>query len=105
MVYTGTPSGLPPGTVSGASTPAFSAGGWFLGGGVETTLAPLLPAGWFLRSEYRYAYYGSQNLPDTCTTPALCGTAVADTITFHPTVQTISAALVYKFNWFGAVNR
>ncbi len=104
MVYTGTPSGLPAGTVSGASTPAFSAGGWFLGGGVETTLAPLLPAGWFLRSEYRYAYYGSQNLPDTCTTPALCGTAVADTITFHPTVQTISAALVYKFNWFGAVN-
>ena len=44
------------GAPSGFSTPAFTANGWFLGGGVETSLLP----GWFWRTEYRYAYYGNK---------------------------------------------
>jgi outer membrane immunogenic protein len=71
------------------STPATTFNGWFLGGGVETALAP----GWFLRTEYRYAYYGSKNLQQF--SPA--GTP-NDIFTFKPTVQTVTAQVVYKFN-------
>jgi outer membrane immunogenic protein len=94
------------GAATGFSTPAFSQGGWFLGGGVDATLAPWLPTGWFLRSEYRYSYFGTKNLPDTC--PGVSGSAACGgfatpeaTITFHPTVQMLSTSLVYKFNWMG----
>jgi outer membrane immunogenic protein len=100
MAFTGLLSGFPAGTFSGFSTPGFSAGGWFVGGGVETTLAPFLPAGWFLRTEYRYADYGTTSLADTCTTGCLPA-FLAGTIAFHPTVQTVSTELIYKFNWSG----
>jgi len=36
--------------------------GWFLGGGMEAQLT-ILPRGWFVRSEYRYASYDSATLP------------------------------------------
>ena len=102
LVTTGAFGGFPAGTASGFSTPAVTMNGWFLGSGFETTLAPILPAGWFLRSEYRYAYYGTANLPETCTAGCLSpGGPAGSTITFHPNVQTISASLVYKFNLFG----
>jgi len=100
MSFTGLPSGFPAGTPSGFSTPAFTAGGWFVGGGVETTLAPWLPPGWFLRTEYRYADYGTNSLPDTCTTGCLPMLLVG-TMSFHPVVQTISTEVMYKFNWAG----
>ena len=71
------------------STPTFTANGGFLGGGVEAVIAP----GWFWRNEYRYAYYGTKLLPDTN------GTGVVDaSISFKPTVQTVTSQVVYKFD-------
>jgi outer membrane immunogenic protein len=98
MVFSGN------GVGTGFSTPSFSQGGWFLGGGTETTLAPLLPNGWFLRSEYRYSYYGTKNLTDTCPGASLSATCSLlvnpqNTITFHPVVETLTTSLIYKFNW------
>jgi outer membrane immunogenic protein len=72
-----------------SSTPAFTANGWFLGGGVEAAIAP----GWFWRNEYRYAYYGTKVLPDTSATGG-----VNASISFKPTVQTVTSQLVYKFD-------
>jgi outer membrane immunogenic protein len=71
------------------STPAFTANGWFLGGGVEASIAP----GWFWRNEYRYASYGSKLLPDTSGAGG-----VATSINFKPTVQTVTSQVVYKFD-------
>jgi outer membrane immunogenic protein len=77
------------GAPTAASTPAFTANGWFMGGGLEAAIAP----GWFWRNEYRYAYYGTKLLPDT----DLTGTA-RNNISFKPTVQTVTTQLVYKFD-------
>jgi outer membrane immunogenic protein len=77
----------------GAATTAFWKTGWFLGGGTETSLAPILPIGWFWRSEYRYSYFNTTNIPVSG------GVLPASTIGFHPTVQTLSTSIVYKFNW------
>ena len=45
---------------AGLTTPATTLNGWFLGGGVETSVAPNL----FWRTEYRYSYYNSKDLPE-----------------------------------------
>jgi outer membrane immunogenic protein len=84
MVFTNT---LVP---AGFSTPAFSRGGGFVGGGVEAALM----SGWFWRNEYRVAYYGNHVLTDTIGTGGF-----ANNINFKPTVQTVTSQLVYKFNW------
>lgn len=76
---------LPTGAPTGFTTPAFTANGWFLGGGMETSLS----AGWFWRTEYRYAYYGNK---------AIVETPAANIINFKPTVQTVTTQVVYKFN-------
>jgi len=73
------------GVASGQTTPAFTASGWFLGGGLETSVAP----NWFWRTEYRYSYYGSKTI---------AAAPIANTITFKPTVQTVTSQIVYKFN-------
>jgi outer membrane immunogenic protein len=86
---TNTISGLPTGTTSG-----FRTNGWFFGGGTETTLSPLLPSGWFLRSEYRYNYYDSKNIGEF-----VGGASNGRLIAFHPTEQTLTTSLIYKFNW------
>ncbi len=75
------------GVPAGTSTPAFTASGYFLGGGVEVAIMP----GWFWRNEYRYSYYGSKTLPDT-------GAVIRESIYFKPTVQTVTTQLVYKFD-------
>ena len=75
---------------SGVSTPAFSRGGYFVGGGVE---AALKWSGWFWRNEYRMASYGNQVLTETF------GGAPISIINFKPTVQTVTTQLIYKFNW------
>ena len=74
------------GAPTASSTPAFTASGYFLGGGVEAAIAP----GWFWRNEYRYAYYGSKVLPDN--------SGAFSSIYFKPTVQTVTTQLVYKFD-------
>lgn len=81
------------GAPAGLSTPAFWKTGWFLGGGTETSLAPMLPVGWFWRSEYRYDYFNTTNVS------LIGGGAVVGTMGFHPVVQTLSTSLMYKFNW------
>jgi len=77
----------------GAGSAAFWKTGWYLGGGTETSLAPVLPVGFFLRSEYRYSYFS------TTTVPVIAGGVTALNVGWHPVVQTLSTSLVYKFNW------
>ena len=77
----------------GAGSAAFWKTGWYLGGGTETSLAPVLPVGFFLRSEYRYSYF------NTTTVPVIAGGVTALNVGWHPVVQTLSTSLVYKFNW------
>ena len=57
----------------------------------------ILP-GWFVKSEYRVANYGSQTTNLIRVAPALAAFTSA-TYTLKPVVQTVSAELVYKFNW------
>ncbi len=76
-----------------ATTQSFTKTGWFLGGGLETTLG-LLGPGWFLRTEYRYASYNTSNQPETGV-----GGATVGIITFKPYVETLTTSIVYKFNW------
>ena len=108
MVSTnGTGGSAPAGAATGFSTPAFTQSGWFMGGGVETSLASFLP-GLFSRTEYRYSYYGTATLRDTCSgvsASAACSFLASplNSITFHPTEQSIRSELVYKFNWSGPV--
>jgi outer membrane immunogenic protein len=89
--------------VPGVHTNAFDRSGWFLGGGVENSLnffgwnAP----GWFMKTEYRVAQYDRKNIDQL---GDVTGLPVGNfsTITFKPTVQTISTSIVYRFNWGGA---
>jgi outer membrane immunogenic protein len=78
-------------TPTGFSTPAFSRGGSFVGGGMEAVVRP----GWFWRVEYRFTDYGTAVLTDT---NAFTGARQAK-ITFHPLEQSVRTELVYKFDW------
>jgi outer membrane immunogenic protein len=84
------------GAPAGLSTAAFWKTGWFVGGGTETSLSGILPVGWFWRSEYRYSYFNTTNIPVAAGAGA---PVVPFTIGFHPVVQTLSTSIVYKFNW------
>ena len=87
-----------------ATTPSFQRNGWFIGGGVENNLDffGIVAPGWFMKTEYRSAFYDRISLPETFAPASgfagLTGTAT----TFKPWVQTISTSLVYRFNWGGA---
>ncbi len=86
-----------------ATTPSFHRDGWFIGGGVENNLNILgiSAPGWFMKTEYRSAFYNRATLPETLV-PAFGGGPSVNAITFKPWVQTISTSLVYRFNWSGA---
>ena len=84
-----------------ATTASFHRDGWFIGGGVENSLNifGISAPGWFMKTEYRSAFFDRITLPETAVPSGLpAGTAV----TFKPWVQTISTSLVYRFNWGGA---
>jgi outer membrane immunogenic protein len=85
-----------------ASTQSFNKGGWFVGGGVENNLNifGLSAPGWFMKTEYRAAYFDRSTLAVTDLTTGLPATFSES---FHPLVQTISTSLVYRFNWGGPV--
>jgi outer membrane immunogenic protein len=86
-------SGLP----VGAHTNSFNRNGWFIGGGVENNLNifGINAPGWFMKTEYRSAYYGRQSLAGLVDgTNAPIGVSV----NFRPWVQTVSTSLVYRFN-------
>jgi len=74
--------------------------GWFLGSGFEYALnMDWLPVhGLFVRTEYRYARYGSADLP----IQPLAITATAENM--QKNVQTITTSLVWRFNWTGPGN-
>ncbi|WP_409188949.1 outer membrane protein [Bradyrhizobium sp. RDM4] len=81
------------------TTPSFHRDGWFVGGGVENSLDifGIAAPGWFMKTEYRSAYYDRASLPMTLT-PAFGGTPTGLSVTFKPWVQTVSTSLVYRFN-------
>ena len=83
------------------TTPSFHRDGVFVGGGVENNLNifGIAAPGWFMKTEYRAAYYDRITLPETF----VAGGATPDSITFKPFVQTVSTSLVYRFNWTGPV--
>jgi outer membrane immunogenic protein len=85
----------------GFTTGSFNRNGWFVGGGVENNLNifGIAAPGWFMKTEYRSAYYSRVTLPETL----VGGGATGDSVTFKPWVQTISTSLVYRFNWAGPV--
>ena len=85
------------------STPSFNKGGWFVGGGFENSLNifGITAPGWFMKTEYRAAYYDTTTLTESVIATGALTTA---TTTFNkPLVQTISTSLVYRFNWGGPV--
>ena len=87
-----------------ATTNSFRRDGFFVGGGVENNLDifGITAPGWFMKTEYRSAFYERIALPETFT-PAFGGGLTGAAVTFKPWVQTISTSLVYRFNWSGPV--
>ncbi|MGX4772073.1 outer membrane protein [Bradyrhizobium guangdongense] len=81
------------------TAPSFHRDGWFVGGGVENSLNTfgIAAPGWFMKTEYRSAYYDRTSLPLTFT-PNFGGAPSGMSVTFKPWVQTISTSLVYRFN-------
>ena len=90
-------SGLP----VGVHTNSFNRNGVFVGGGVENNLNifGISAPGWFMKTEYRAAYFGNKNLSELNNDGSLVGRDIG----FKPFVQTISTSLVYRFNWTGPV--
>ena len=90
------------GAAATVSTPSFNSPGWFVGGGVENNLNifGISAPGWFMKTEYRAAYFGTKNLVETSLATALPSIV---TTTYKPFVETISTSLVYRFNWTGPV--
>jgi outer membrane immunogenic protein len=82
------PTGVPVGT----TLPGHTFNGGFIGGGTEVAVAAF--PGLYWRNEYRYAAYGSADLPFSG------GVAGALGIINHESksVQTITTSLVWKFN-------
>jgi outer membrane immunogenic protein len=99
LQFSGIPiSGTPLGSALGAQTYH----GWFLGGGTEyafTGLGLLPIPGLFWRNEYRYATYRGVDLNGIFT---CCGGGPAP-FTEHSKIftQTITTALVWRFNYTG----
>ena len=94
-----TTGGIP----SGLHTNSFNTNsGWFVGGGVENNLNifGITAPGWFMKTEYRAAYFGSNSVNEL-----FDGTNLSNglSVGFKPLVQTISTSLVYRFNWGGPV--
>jgi outer membrane immunogenic protein len=77
------------GPIAGLSRDDYSAGGWFIGGGLEVAMWD----GWFWRSEVRYSDYSKEVMAER-----LNGIAFAN-LNFNPVVETATSEIVYKFNW------
>src|SRR5215216_6410012 len=88
MAATPVRSGLAPGGIAVSTTPSFRRDGWFIGGGVENNLNifGISAPGWFMKTEYRSAFYDRISLPETFT-PAFGGGLTGGAITFKPWVQ------------------
>jgi outer membrane immunogenic protein len=95
-------SDLAPAAEPFSTTPSFRRDGWFVGGGVENNLDifGISAPGWFMKTEYRSAFYDRITLPETFA-PGVGVGLTGSAITFKPWVQTVSTSLVYRFNWGG----
>ena len=85
------------------TTGSFHRNGWFIGGGVENNLDlfGIAAQGWFMKTEYRSAYYDRITLPQTFAPGSGLTGPTGTALTFKPWTQTISTSLVYRFNWGG----
>jgi outer membrane immunogenic protein len=91
----------PSGFASGVHTNSYNTNnGVFVGGGVENNLNifGITAPGWFMKTEYRAAYFDNKNLQEHFD---VGNGLVGNDIAFKPFVQTISTSLVYRFNWSG----
>jgi outer membrane immunogenic protein len=90
------------GAPTGLHTDSFNRNGWFVGGGVENNLNifGISAPGWFMKTEYRAAYYDRKDIGVRFDATNALST---DSVSFKPWVQTISTSLVYRFNWTGPV--
>jgi outer membrane immunogenic protein len=88
-----------------ATTGSFHRNGWFIGGGVENNLDifGISAPGWFMKTEYRSAFYDRISLPETFAPASGLTGPTGLAVTFKPWTQTISTSLVYRFNWTGPV--
>ncbi|TPQ30115.1 autotransporter domain-containing protein [Bradyrhizobium guangdongense] len=93
-------TGVFPGGAVFRTTPSFHRDGWFVGGGVENSLNifGIAAPGWFMKTEYRSAFYSRATLPETNIFPGFVGTQTGTAVTFKPWTQTVSTSLVYRFN-------
>ena len=90
-------------TPSGFHTGSFTGEGWFIGGGVENNLNifGITAPGWFMKTEYRAAYYGNKSLTELSDGTNL---PTGLSVNFNNSlVQTVSTSLVYRFNWGGPI--
>jgi outer membrane immunogenic protein len=89
------------GVPAGIHLNGYNRNGWFVGGGVENSLNffGVTAPGWFMKTEYRSAFYNSKtaNELDVANLP------VGRDLRFNNWNQTISTSLVYRFNWTGPV--
>ena len=82
----------------GFAYPTFTDAGWFIGGGGEYALDWFPIRGFFVKGEYRYAQYNNVDLTEVST----AGAGPSGNIeTTRPYVQTVTASLVWRFNWTG----
>ena len=91
-------SGLP----VGVHTNSYNRNGWFVGGGVENNLNifGISAPGWFMKTEYRSAYYDKKTINELFDVTNL---STGRDIRANNWNQTISTSLVYRFNWGGPV--
>jgi outer membrane immunogenic protein len=90
-----------PVVATGAGIAATTYHGWFLGSGTDTSLASLLPGlppGLFLRSEFRFSSFSARD-DAIIVTATGASTGLGEHVTTN--METITTALVWKFNWMG----
>jgi outer membrane immunogenic protein len=87
-----------------STTDSFHRNGWFVGAGFENNLDifGITAPGWFMKTEYRSAFYDRISLPTTFAPASGLAGLTGTAVTFKPWNQTISTSLVYRFNWGGA---
>jgi len=86
----------------GVHTNSYNRNGWFVGGGVENNLSlfGISSPGWFMKTEYRSAYYDKKTINELFDVTNL---STGRDIRANNWNQTISTSLVYRFNWGGPV--
>ncbi len=84
------------GATAGISLPAHDYNGWFLGGGFEYAINFLPIHGLYLKTEYRFSQYQTDNLAAFVTATGVPNGAVASEKTY---VQTVTTSLVWRFNF------